>query len=382
MQSEPYRLFFPLGLVMGMVGVSHWLFYGLGWSQEYSGFYHFAVQIWLYMGGFAGGFLMTAIPRFSDTPVASRVEVASFLLLMFFTFYFLLIQHWAFAAACFIVWLFRLAWFVVKRFLKRQIADPPTEFVWVPIAFAHGIAGTLLIFLSQVITMPAGTMEMGKSMGSQGFLLSLVLGIGGYLGPRLMGIGGPLPSIKKEEVSSHRYFKIVFYVASGVFLFLTFCFPESPENLWAHFLRAALVTSILIFTKALSWEWPRPKGFFSKLVWISFWMVAAGLWLAPLFPKYRVAMLHFVFIVGFSLLTFSVATMVVLSHSGQGERLQRSPWILWVLAFGIFSALALRIAAQFFGDHYFGLLAVAAALWLVTAGSWIFYSLPFIFRRV
>jgi len=75
---EPYRLFFPLGILMGTVGISHWLFYALGWMKSYSGFFHSSIQILSYMNCFIIGFLLTALPRFTGAKHATKNELFLF----------------------------------------------------------------------------------------------------------------------------------------------------------------------------------------------------------------------------------------------------------------------------------------------------------------
>src|SRR3989338_7969604 len=79
---EPCRLFFPLGVWMGTVGLSPWFFYAFGLSKTYSGFFHSSVQMLAYMNCFITGFLMTFIPRFTGAAHASKRELFSFLLLL------------------------------------------------------------------------------------------------------------------------------------------------------------------------------------------------------------------------------------------------------------------------------------------------------------
>lgn len=62
--EEPYRIFFPLAILGGMIGVTHWLFYAMDWIPHYSMLFHSSVQIQAYMGSFVLGFLLTALPRF------------------------------------------------------------------------------------------------------------------------------------------------------------------------------------------------------------------------------------------------------------------------------------------------------------------------------
>lgn len=61
-----------------------------------------------------------------------------------------------------------------------------------------------------------------------------------------------------------------------------------------------------------------------------------GSWAAFIFSSYRVAMLHLVFLGGYSLMTFTVATMVITSHAGKSEQLRR-PSIVYSFPRGTFS---------------------------------------------
>ena len=70
--SDPYRLFFPLGILMGVAGVMIWpLYYWnvIGW---YNGRSHAFVQTDCFLYAFIVGFLWTAVPRFTGAPGPAR----------------------------------------------------------------------------------------------------------------------------------------------------------------------------------------------------------------------------------------------------------------------------------------------------------------------
>ncbi len=93
-------------------------------------------------------------------------------------------------------------------------------------------------------------------------------------------------------------------------------------------------------------------------------------------------MLHFVFIGGFSLMTFAVGTMVVMSHTGQAQALRRPLWVLNVVAAGIAGATAMRVLADLWPMGYFPSLGMAASLWLIAAVSWLVFITPRVLRKV
>jgi len=63
--ADPYRIFFPLGIVLGAMGVSIWPLYYFGITEGYSGRAHAFVQTDGFLYSFIAGFLLTAVPRFT-----------------------------------------------------------------------------------------------------------------------------------------------------------------------------------------------------------------------------------------------------------------------------------------------------------------------------
>src|SRR6266566_9914237 len=70
--TDPYRIFFPLGIMLGVMGVAMWPLYYFGVTDGYSGRAHAFVQTSGFLYAFIAGFLLTAIPRFTGTEAPSR----------------------------------------------------------------------------------------------------------------------------------------------------------------------------------------------------------------------------------------------------------------------------------------------------------------------
>ncbi|MCH7604853.1 NnrS family protein [Patescibacteria group bacterium] len=66
--EEPYRLFFPLATLAGLMAVSLWPLFYTGVLPFYPGVAHIRIMITGFMGGYIFGFLSTALPRMSGTP--------------------------------------------------------------------------------------------------------------------------------------------------------------------------------------------------------------------------------------------------------------------------------------------------------------------------
>ncbi len=371
---EPYRLFFPLGIVMGTIGVGHWLFYSLGWANTYSGFFHSSVQMLLFMNCFVSGFILTFIPRFTGTHNATFEELSSFLLIFLGILILLDLKFWIWAELCYIVWLILLVRFVVIRIKQRKVRDgdrhPPAELIWIPIAVFHGILGTLLVILSQIHFLPSWVIQIGKPMMDQGFILAMVVGVGGFLIPRIMG------TFNREELVSNRL--LYFHAMNGVGLFLSFVLQGISYENWGHGIRAFVITAEFLRLKVLP-QPPRAKELYVRLIWLSTWMVPLGFWLAAFLPKYHVVMLHISFIGGLSLMVLTIATMVALSHAGKASLLQSSLWILKWIVLGLTLAVVKRTILVFFPDAYFKFLGLSAGLWLLASLGWLVFILPYLF---
>ena len=97
--------------------------------------------------------------------------------------------------------------------------------------------------------------------------------------------------------------------------------------------------------------------------------IAAGLALMPILPAYRISVLHVVFIGGFSVTIFSVATRVVLGHSGKLHLLRQRRWFFLLAFLLLILAMVSRFLADFVptrNEHLIG----AAICWLAAAGLW------------
>src|SRR6187402_3605102 len=79
--SEPFRLFFPLGILAAVAGVMMWPLLYSGHLGFYPAEAHARVMIEGFMSAFVIGFLGTAFPRLTGNAGWSRGELASHVLL-------------------------------------------------------------------------------------------------------------------------------------------------------------------------------------------------------------------------------------------------------------------------------------------------------------
>ena len=369
--KEPYRLFFPLGIILGILGVSPWFLYAFGWTTHYSGFYHSSMMILNYLPCFIIGFLLTAMPRFSGTSTTRSLEFFYFLCTILGITILLKYQQWILAEICYMAWLLGLIRFALVRLGKKKgkeiqnVIKTPREIIWIPIGAFQGIAGTGLLILGQLKILSFQAILIGKPMMEQGLLLSVVLGIGGFLIPRLMW------TYQQKGTEGTIYF----HICCGILLFLSFCFEGFRWDVLASGLRAFVIGIVFLKTGVFPGP-PKVKDFYVRLAWISSWMVMLGFMLAAFFPIVRVVFIHIAFIGGFSLMIFTVGMMVSMTHAGEIERLRRPLWILWIIAGTLGLALLKRIGVIFLPDAYFKFLGLAAFFWITAALSWMIFIFP------
>ena len=374
---EPFRPFFPLGVLLGWVGISHWLLYALGITATYSCMLHGLVQTQGFLMAFAVGFLMTALPRRTQAAPAATAELWIAAAALTTTVLAATAERWAVAELGYVVVLVLLLEFAVRRFLGRASGRrPPAPFVLIPFAFLHGIAGAGCILAWAAFDAPGSTVGLGKLLVEQGVFLCLVVGIGGLVLPLMAGAPPP-PDLGSSPIERR---KAAAYGAAGAAILGSLLLEHAGWGRLGPLLRAAVVATGLAIGGG-AWRPPARPGLHRRLVWLAVWMTPLGLALSGLLPDQRVATLHVLFIGGFSLMAFGVATHVSLSHlPGMEAQREGSPTAVKVMGAGILIAMLGRVVADWTAT-YFPHLGAAAAAWLVGSAAWLAFLGPKLLRR-
>ena len=361
---EPYRLFFPLGILAGLAGVAIWPLYSFGITATYSGRAHALVQIYGFLYAFIAGFLLTAVPRFTGTKNPS--PAAQYALAAVLTISVVASEFRAFAigASMFAVAHAMLIALVAARFARRTQNPPPT-FVQIGLALIAGAAGAVITALVASEFAPAGWDLLGKRLLTEGMVMLLVLGVGGFLGPRLLGFAAfPPPANPPFLMSS-----VVASVIVGVTIVVSLIAEYGFDLEWAAYLRAAAVSPFVILSLQL-WKKPANRTTLTWTLWIGNWIIAIGVWVVAAFPKYRADFLHLLFVSGFSLLILAIGTRVTLSHGGYDLSAEKRSWPLRVGVTLVLVAALARMGAPFAANTYFSHLMWAGLLWIAGMIWW------------
>jgi uncharacterized protein involved in response to NO len=375
-RADPFRVFFPLGVVLAWVGVSHWLFYGVGLSSTYSCELHGFIQMQGFMLAFAVGFLLTALPRRTQTAPPTGMEMTFAFAALVATTAGAFAERWWIAEAGYAFVFILLLRFAIRRFLGREAGRrPPAAFVLIPIGVAQGLAGAACIAAASLQLVTPRAMSFGKLLVEQGVFLCLVMGIGSLVLP-LMGGTAPPPDLGSSPRETR---KAVAYAAAGFTVFASFVLEHIGYTRVGPALRA------FVFAAALAagggaWRRPAKAGLHRQLVWLAVWLIPVGLLASAAWPDYRVPALHILFIGGFGLMAFGVATHVSFAHIGLERFSTGWPPAVVALAIGFLLALAARLAADA-SETYFDHLAWAAGLWLVASLIWLAFLGPHFLGR-
>lgn len=374
--TDPYRVFFPLGITLGAIGVSIWPLYHYGVLPTYSGRAHAFVQTNGFLYSFIIGFLLTAIPRFTGTEAPSRTVQYALAAVVALSAVAFELQIAVAGHTGFVVAHLTLIALAVRRFRRRQ-QDPPETFPLVGLGLISGLLGGLInAGVAWNLVDPLREV-LGRRLLTEGMVLLLVLGVGGFLGPRLLGFAA-LPKFDgtRELTGDNR---TLGYKVAGLAIVLSLIVEYGFGIAAMAFLRAAAASAVILAT-IHPWRRPVMRTTLAWCVWTAHWLVIVSLWLVAIAPRYRTDFLHVLFIGGFTLLILAVGTRVTLSHGGHSLEFERASWPLRIgIATGLL-AMVSRAGAPFSAETYFAHLSWAALFWIGGILFWGFHVFRLIRR--
>jgi uncharacterized protein involved in response to NO len=287
-------------------------------------------------------------------------------------------QEWRLASQA--AWLLLAATaiaFAVRRFLgATSRRRPPNAFVWIPLALAMGVAGSVLIALEgRLAAEHAWWIEVGRGLLLQGMFTGLVLGVGALAVP-LMTRGEPPP----DATPSRRDAAVrAAHVAAALLLAASFWIGARFSLQAALLLRGAIALGALLLGARI---WRRPRAAWNaRVILTAAWMVPLGYLLAAAFPDRYRGPLHLTFVGGFALLALAVSTQVTLGHGGRSDLMLGKPRPVLAIAALTLLAAGARVAFQFDVERGRWWMAIAAGLFLTATLVWGAFLVPKIARR-
>src|SRR5688572_24364373 len=177
---EPFRIFFPLALFAGIVGVALWPLHLLGIVQWYPGQIHTRLMANGFFGGFIFGFLGTAMPRMLSAKPLTSLETALLTLL-----YLGLITAYSFGTLvvgdtlmlCLVVSFGAL---MFPRARKRKDIPPP-GFVLVILGLISAFLGAALSVLLNYSELDLFWTNLQRLLSFQGSVLFPTMGVAPFI---------------------------------------------------------------------------------------------------------------------------------------------------------------------------------------------------------
>ncbi len=367
--SEPYRVFFPLGILASILGVALWpLFYGgviSTWPLEA----HARLMVMGFGGCFVVGFLGTAGPRVVGSFPWTRFEVITHTTLVLVAITLLMLGQIPAADTITGFWLAGVLCSLIARMLIGRKDVPPPGFPVALLGIVGACIASFALAIHSVVRLSPFWFAFWRLMLFQGFLWLPILGVAPYLLPRFFGRSSP-HSFDESQAIPKRWWR-PFMISLFAGLLIVYSFEIEARGLLrpGMWLRAAVVGASIAFSVPGWIGWGGVNAVGRGLRWVvpcalAGW-VAAG-WFTPL----RIGLLHGMFIGATGLIMIGVATRVTLGHGGRHDRLQ-SPlrWFhaVWVL---LLLVAATRITPEFVPKIRVSHYIYAAAFWTITMVFW------------
>ncbi len=363
---EPFRIFFPIGLLLGALGVSLWILYYAGISALYPGVSHARLMIEGFIASFVIGFLGTAGPRLLEAPHFSRAELLILLTLDLLAAGLHLggtnrAGDVAFGL-CLAFFLFVLG----RRFVQRR-ESPPPNFALAGLSLVNALAGAVLlaVFENEAYSV---TYRMGAAFLQEGFPLLAILGVAPFMLPLLLNFS------TMEELrapSSSWIGNAALALIVGLTIDATFALAAFGLTSLSAWLRIAAIVVYLVA------QMPRTgRSFLGNCLRAGLAAILLGFVTQALWPQLRVAALHIIFLTGFAFVILTVATRVILGHSGNAHLFTRRLPFHIVVAALLATAMLSRFTADLAPRARALHLIAAAVLWLTAILVWAIKLVP------
>jgi uncharacterized protein involved in response to NO len=184
--QEPFRIFFPAGILLGIAGVSLWPLYYAGLIEAYPATAHARLMIEGFMASFIIAFLGTAGPRITSTSPFSRSEVVAILTLDLLAAGLHFGDSHRAGDALFVCCIALFVFSIGKRFVRRKDSPSP-NFVLVALGLVSGIAGAALLAYSETAQY-SRAYQFGSVLLNEVFVLLPVLGVAPFFIRRFLGV--------------------------------------------------------------------------------------------------------------------------------------------------------------------------------------------------
>ena len=372
--NEPFRFFFPLALLFAGIGVFKWpLMFWLE-NASYPGQNHAFLMTEGFFGGFIIGFALTAIPRMMDSKPNQKLIL--FLMALVFLFMNSVLNRGPLDLGnlLFIVLILLLTTQLTLHFVNRKCLPPPGFILIIP-AILCAITGASLSIIEWGEDASPFLMQLRPLLLYQAWPMLPFLGVCPFFLPKFIQEPGKhdLPDCLTPSTEWKKRAQSACILTIGILGSMVL--EASNYNRTGFAIRGLSIAWFLIQ------ELPKSLLQFKgdkivKCISLCLWALPSAYLLAAIMPAYRIAWVHWSLVGGLSALTLTVATRVILGHSGHiGLLKKKAAWFVIMIALiwvGMVSRVSGDIWPKIMQSHYI----YAAICWLAAVAIWVVKVLP------
>lgn len=363
-ESEPYRIFFPIGILCLLYGILLWL--PQIWNPgDYPVLVHRYLMLNGFVASFMAGFLMTAVPRFSKTKISEKWEVSLFLLLTIMGILFAVREQETLVFIISSLQAFTLLLFLIRRISKRK-ENPPYTFIFIFVG--------LLLWLISGMGGIFFEVEAFKHLHYEGSIVAIILGVGSRLIPGILGHVEIVKSQNEHNENPQPLFRTIpwyFYL-----IILSFILSYFFNNLSGSIIRSVVVGIVGLFYWRLLVV-PKNKTALTWNLWLCGWFILVSFLLKSAWQEGMIHASHSLFLSGIVLLSLLIATRVIQSHGPKDDKLEN--WRgLYIVSSLIVLAAATRVTAFLMPDGYLRHLGYSSFVLALAILIWSFKYIKFV----
>lgn len=376
--KDPFRYFFPLGIFCLLYGLLAWIlfvFWGIGNSP-------IDLHAYLFLGGYLFfsivGFLLTAIPRFSDTDFLKRGEFFTFFLISIVIIWSVLLEFYAYFWFGITLTFVNLMVFAIKR-IKDRKKNPPPTFIFVGLGLLLGFIGSFFHFLSQFLPDDFSHLQVwGKLLFYDSMVSALILGIGSKLLPFIWGFDLFAPDKSTENNSIVPSLDILIVLIAYIIAILL---EGNGIFYWSQIIKASCFTFVGFRFWKLHIKIPTKK-WHGRMLKLSAWSLVIGSWSLCIENENIIHFRHVIYIGCYVLMTMMISSRVILSHVGHDLLFEsrKNPYL--IIGLLVLLSMSTRVFAFLIPDSYFQHLGYAAIVLIAAIFFWFFYFGKLIFRVI